>query len=109
MFTFKNCRLVAVLAEITRTNDYKMLLQILNYDQKSWIQEQTLGSCETLKLNVFFNFHGRLFFTSFEFGSFTLDEKSLTFVPFPEWISKTFLSNSTKLYIMPFIRTLNKE
>ena len=109
MFAFKNCRLVAVLAEITRTNDRKMFLHDLHYDKRSWIQEKAFGSSDSFKASFFFNFHGRLFFTSFEFGSFILEEKSLTFTKFPEWISKTFLSNSTKLYIMPFIRTLNKE
>ena len=97
--------MIAVLAEITRTNDLKLSLQILHYDERSWIQEQTLESSDTIKPSFFFKIHGRLFLNSHKLGTFTLDLKSLTFVSFPEWINETSLSNTANLFIIDLAKS----
>ena len=100
-------RLIATLAEMATTNQFKF--QIFQYEDKSWIQKQALDNLENFKSSFFLNIRGRLFFSSFEFGHHVLDMKNLTFVSFPAWIDTYTLMNSRSLSIINLTKNIVKN
>ena len=103
MFLMYKSRLIATLAEIATKFQFKVLFQIFQYEEKSWIQQQALVNLESIKYSFFLNIRGTLLFSSFELGHHILEVKNLTFVSFQAWIDTYTLSNSRRLSIITLI------
>ena len=95
-------RFVIVLVEIAMSNHSKLLIQVLNYDQKSWIHTKTLSNGHGRSLNTTFllKTHGKLVLSSLDFGMMRLDSKNLSLEPISNWIARDILEQSKYLSII---------
>ena len=101
LFTKNRAKLIFVLAEIaSKNNSDKMFVQIFDFDQKYWMQNQPLEITGKIESTFFLSLHGRLFLSSHEYGNFVLDIKNLSFIPFSDWIRKDILINSKQFSII---------
>ena len=101
LFTKNRAKLIFVLAEIaSKTNSDKMFVKIFDYDQKYWMQNSPLEITGKIESTFFLSLHGGLFLSSHEYGSFVLDSKNLSFIPYSDWIRKDILINSKQLLII---------
>ena len=84
-------------------NDSKLLIQVLNYDQKSWIHHQVplnIGLERSLKTTFLLKTHGRLILSSIDFGTLILNSKNLSLEPISNWIGRDILEQSKYLFII---------
>ena len=101
LFTKNRAKLIFVLAEIaSKNNSDKMFVQIFDYDQKYWMQNQPLEIAGKIESTFFLSLHGGLFLSSHKYGNFVLDSKNLSFIPYSDWIRKDILINSKQLLII---------
>ena len=84
------------------SNHSKQLIQVLNYDQKSWIHTKTLsnGHGRSLDTTFLLKTRGMLILSSLDFGTMILNSKNLSLEPTSNWIVRDILEQSKYLFII---------
>ena len=84
------------------SNHSKQLIQVLNYDQKSWIHTKTLsnGHGRSLDTTFLLKTRGMLILSSLDFGTMILNSKNLSLEPTSNWIVRDILEQSKYLSII---------